>query len=76
MIFVGGQFLEGKLEGCRRVNCPRSCCDADRVEEWVNEYFLFHERMKDHLESVGIKIFFLGGRVRFTIALLVQNASF
>ncbi|MFH1664269.1 MAG: hypothetical protein ABH986_05725 [archaeon] len=60
------QFVEGKLEGCEKEFCSQSCCDDDKVEEWTNEYFAFHERMKEHLLSAGIKIHFAGDRVRFT----------
>lgn len=42
-----------------------TCCDDDQVEEWVNEYFAFHERIKDHITSLGIKIRFAGDRVQF-----------
>jgi len=60
------QFFEGELEGCRKVECPQTCCDDDEVEEWVNECFLFHEKIKNHLLSHDIKINFIGDRVRFT----------
>ena len=59
------QYVEGKLEGCKKDSCEDTCCDDDEVEEWANEYFAFHERIKDHLASVGIKIEFIGDRVRF-----------
>ena len=59
------QFVEGKLEGCKKDSCEDTCCDDDQVEEWANEYFAFHERIKDHLASVGIKIEFIGDRIRF-----------
>ncbi len=59
------QYVEGKLEGCKKDSCEDTCCDDDQVEEWVNEYFAFHERIKDHLTSLGIKIKFIGDRVRF-----------
>jgi len=59
------QYVEGKLEGCKKELCEITCCDDDQVEEWVNEYFEFHERMKDHLTSIGIKIEFIGDRVKF-----------
>lgn len=59
------QFVEGRLEGCKKCSCPVACCDDNRVEEWVNEYFAFHERMKDHLLSLGIKMEFDGDRIRF-----------
>lgn len=60
------QVIEGKLKGCMGSSCPTPCCDDDHVEEWTNEYFAFHERIKDHLVSLGIKIEFIGDRVRFT----------
>jgi Fe-S-cluster containining protein len=59
------QYIEGLISGCERNDCQDTCCDDDQVEEWVNEYFAFHERMKDHLTSLGIKIEFAGDRVRF-----------
>lgn len=59
------QYIEGGLEGCKKDFCEDTCCDDDEVEEWTNEYFAFHERIKDYLTSVGIKIEFIGDRVRF-----------
>jgi hypothetical protein len=59
------QFFEGGLAGCERYKCGCSCCDDNQVEEWVNEFFLFHERMKENLISHGIKINFKGDRVEF-----------
>jgi len=59
------QYMEGKIKGCKGCDCKVMCCDDDQVEEWVNEYLLFHERIKDHLVSLGIKIEFIGDRVRF-----------
>ncbi len=59
------QLFEGKLTGCRREKCGCSCCDDGHVEEWVNEYFLFHEEIKENLVSHGIKISFDGDRVNF-----------
>ncbi|GEM_PF-2002288 len=59
------QFVEGSLEGCKKDSCAETCCDDNRIEEWTNEYFAFHERIKDHLLSCGIKIEFCGDRVRF-----------
>lgn len=59
------QFIEGKLEYCKKGSCEDSCCDNDQVEEWANEYFAFHERLKDHIESLGIEIRFIGDRARF-----------
>lgn len=65
MINMKNQYIEGQLEGCKRDSCKDTCCDDDNVEEWVNEYFAFHERIKDHLTSLGITIEFVGDRVRF-----------
>lgn len=59
------QYVEGNLEGCKKCACPVACCDDNQVEEWTGEYFAFHERMKDYLLSLGIKIEFVGDRVRF-----------
>jgi len=60
------QFIEGQLNGCKQNFCEDTCCDDDQVEEWVNEYFAFHERLKDYITSLGIKIKFINDRVRFT----------
>ncbi|MFH0857012.1 MAG: hypothetical protein V1860_03890 [bacterium] len=59
------QHLEGELPECAKALCECSCCDNDQIEEWTNEYFAFHERMKDHLISKDVKIEFIGDRVRF-----------
>ena len=59
------QYIEGQLEGCRKDSCKETCCDDDEVEEWVNEYFAFHERIKGHLTSKGIQIEFIEDRVKF-----------
>ena len=59
------QYVEGRLEGCKKDSCEDTCCDDDEVEEWVNEYFAFHERLKDHLISSGIQIEFINDRARF-----------
>ncbi|MFA5048091.1 MAG: hypothetical protein WC516_03645 [Patescibacteria group bacterium] len=59
------QFIEGQLNGCKQNFCEDTCCDDDRVEEWVNEYFAFHERLKDYITSLGIQIKFVNDRVRF-----------
>ena len=59
------QIVEGKLTGCNGDLCKTTCCDDNRVEEWANEYFAFHERIKDHISSLGIKIDFIGDRVQF-----------
>ncbi|MFA6322275.1 MAG: hypothetical protein WCX71_02245 [Candidatus Buchananbacteria bacterium] len=60
------QFIEGQLAGCKHDSCEDTCCDDDRVEEWVNEYLAFHERLKDYITSLGIKIKFVNDRVQFT----------
>ncbi|TAK96551.1 hypothetical protein EPO05_01670 [Patescibacteria group bacterium] len=60
-----GQYFEGKLGKCRGVNCDNCCCDDDQVEEWIVEYFAFHERIKDYLKSIGIGINYKGDRVEF-----------
>jgi len=59
------QFVEGLLVGCKKSNCECTCCDDGQVQEWVNEYFAFHERAKDHLIKAGIKIKFVGDRINF-----------
>lgn len=56
---------EGKLDGCKGSKCNNCCCDDDLVEEWICEYLAFHERMKDHLLSKGIKIEFINDRVKY-----------
>jgi hypothetical protein len=61
---VKEQYIEGKIDGCS--NCWTTCCDDNQVEEWINEYFAFHERLKDHLTSLEIKIKFVNDRVQFT----------
>lgn len=60
------QYFEGKLRWCNREQCWCSCCDDDQVEEWISEYFLFHERMKEYIESLWIKTEFAGDVVRFS----------
>ncbi len=60
------QFFEGKLNGCKKYKCGCSCCDDYKVEEWINEFFLFHESIKEHLIAHGIKINFAGDRIYFT----------
>ncbi|MFH1822772.1 MAG: hypothetical protein ABH830_03660 [Patescibacteria group bacterium] len=59
------QYAEGKITGCKGIDCERACCDDGEVTEWVNEYFVFHDRLKDYLESIGVKIYFKGDRVYF-----------
>jgi hypothetical protein len=70
------QFVEGALKHCQRSSCKNTCCDDDQVEEWVNEYFAFHERIKDYLLSLGIKIFFKGDRVFFKNCSDGKNCKF
>lgn len=60
------QFIEGQLRGCKQNFCEDTCCDDDQVEEWVNEYFAFHERLKDYITSLGIKTKFINDRIQFT----------
>jgi hypothetical protein len=59
------QYKEGIIKNCSKEKCKCSCCDDDQVQEWVNEYFAFHEKMKDYLVSIGMKIRFEGDRVWF-----------
>lgn len=59
------QYIEGRIEGCKKNYCENTCCDDNQVEEWVNEYFAFHERIKDHLTAIGINLKFIGDRVQF-----------
>lgn len=70
------QLFEGKIKKCKRQNCRCSCCDDNEVEEWVIEFFAFHERMKDYLVSQGIKIEFAGDRVRFKKCSDGKNCKF
>jgi len=59
------QAKECNLKKCPGFRCGCTCCDDDEVEEWIVEYCVFHERMKDFLISKGIKIEFCDDRVRF-----------
>ncbi len=59
------QFVEGKIAACKGNACAATCCDDDQVEEWANEYFAFHERIKDHILATGTTIEFVSDRVRF-----------
>jgi len=59
------QLFEGKIQGCQQYKCGCSCCDEDQVEEWANEYFLFHEPIKENLIAHGVKMIFNGDRVEF-----------
>lgn len=68
------QFVEGKISLCD--SCPTTCCDDDKVEKWANEYFAFHERMKDYLISLGIEINFAGDRARFKKCLEGKECKF
>ena len=70
------QYLEGKLAGCGRYKCNFSCCDDGLVMEWVNEYFLFHERLKDNITNWGIKIIFKDDRVIFENCSDGKNCKF
>jgi hypothetical protein len=70
------QRIEGRLEGCQRNACRSTCCDDDRVEEWVNEYLRFHAPMKEHLRALGIHISFVGDRVSFTNCTDGKNCKF
>ncbi|MDD5193803.1 MAG: hypothetical protein PHF67_04440 [Candidatus Nanoarchaeia archaeon] len=70
------QFIEGKIPACYGSLCPVACCDDNRVEEWINEYFAFHERIKDHITSLGIKIEFVGDRVQFKNCSDGKNCKF
>ncbi len=56
---------EGKLTGCYGHLCGCGCCDDDQVEEWVVEYFAYHDKIKNYLISRGIEIEFADDRVRF-----------
>lgn len=70
------QFIEGKLRGCKKSACKQHCCDDDEVQEWVDEYFAFHDRMKDYLKSLGIKIEFRDDRVNFKNCSDGRNCKF
>lgn len=70
------QCVEGALKQCRKSYCKKSCCDDDQVEEWINEYFAFHERIKDYLASLGIKIKFSGDRVYYKNCSDGKNCKF
>lgn len=59
------QRIEGKLKDCKRNSCKHCCCDDGLVEEWIIEFFFFHQKVKDFLLKQGIKIKFLGDRVKF-----------
>jgi hypothetical protein len=70
------QYKEGLIKNCKKVKCSCSCCDDDQVQEWANEYFAFHERIKDYLISKGIKIVFKGDRVWFRNCSDGKNCKF
>lgn len=59
-----------------KANCQACCCDDDQVQEWLNEYFAFHERMKDFLISKGVGIKFNGDRVNFKNCSDGKNCKF
>jgi hypothetical protein len=62
---VKKQYVEGLIKNCHKEKCACTCCDYDQVEEWVEEYFAFHERMKEHLLKHGIKLNFVGDVVQY-----------
>ena len=72
------QYIEGKLEGCFGHKCAISCCDrkGKEAEEWVDEFFLYHERLKDYLIAQGIKIEFIDDRVKFSNCTDGKNCKF
>lgn len=59
------QLIEGRISNCANYSCAAGCCDDDYVVEWINEYFLFHERIKESLITAGVKVSFKGDRVYF-----------
>jgi Fe-S-cluster containining protein len=70
------QYVEGQMKSCKKYACQNSCCDDDQVEEWVNEYFAFHDRMKDHLTSLDITLKFKNDRVQFKKCSDGRNCKF
>jgi len=65
MVKKNKQFVEGLIDECAGAKCSCSCCDDEMVQEWIVEYFKFHERLKDHLKKHWIKIKFIKDRVEF-----------
>jgi len=37
------QKIERHLAQCRGSECEKTCCDDDEVQEWMPEYFAFHD---------------------------------
>lgn len=70
------QLKEGKLKGCRGYRCNCTCCDDDVVEEWINEYCAFHDKYKQKIIDLGIKIHFIADRVYFTKCSDGKNCKF
>ncbi|PIU22013.1 MAG: hypothetical protein COT14_03380 [Candidatus Diapherotrites archaeon CG08_land_8_20_14_0_20_30_16] len=54
------------LVPCTKEKCECTCCDNIGIEEWIIEYCAFHERMKDHLKKIGIKIKFDKDVIQFS----------
>jgi len=73
---VKKQAKEGVLKNCPGYKCSNCCCDDDLVEEWIVEYFAFHERIKDFLISKGVKIKFKDDRASFTNCSDGKNCKF
>ena len=60
------QFLEEDLKKCKETKCDAKCCDnISPVREWVAEYFIFHDKIRDKLVSNGVKIDFKEGKFFF-----------
>jgi hypothetical protein len=60
------QFLEEDLKKCKETKCDAKCCyNISPVKEWVAEYFMFHDKIRDKLVSDGVKIDFREGRFFF-----------
>jgi len=60
------QFLEEDLEKCKKMNCNANCChNISPIKEWIVEYFMFHDKIKNELISDGVKINFKEEKVFF-----------
>jgi len=59
------QKIEGQIATCKGSACSKTCCDDDEVQDWMHEYFAFHEPIKQLIKSWGIEIKFKGDRVNF-----------
>jgi len=70
------QVKEGKLKGCRGYRCNCGCCNDQEVDEWINEYYAFHDQIKDAIVSRGIGMQFIGDRVFFTNCSDGKNCKF